>query len=371
MTSDQWLIVGLASGWSGIVGIAGLVVAWLLRHRSLRWGAATVALVGVGGFVAGLVATAQAMFLSPHDFQVVLIVSLVAGLVSLAFALLIANSAVRWSRHLQYAARDLGESGSFSDAVRGPAEFAQVSAELHRTSERLAWSRQRERQLEASRRELVAWVSHDLRTPLAGLRAMTEALEDSLVADPSRYHAQMRTEVDRMTQMVDDLFELSRIHAGALQLTIEQVSLGDVVSEALAGAEPVAKARGVRLRGAVDNGVMIRADPGELSRVVTNLLMNAIRHTASDQSVEVSGRTHGDLVEVTVTDACGGIPDDDIGRVFDVAWRGSHARTPEAGAGAGLGLAIVRGIVEAHRGSVAVVNEAPGCRFSVRLPVHG
>jgi signal transduction histidine kinase len=105
--------------------------------------------------------------------------------------------------------------------------------------------------------------------------------------------------------------------------------------------------------------------------VVTNLLMNAIRHTPSDGTVEVSGRVTGDGVEVEVRDECGGIPDEDLERVFDVAWRGSHARTPEAEvvtAGAGLGLAIVRGIVEAHRGSVDVANEAPGCRFLVRLP---
>ncbi len=246
-----------------------------------------------------------------------------------------------------------------------------MSAELRRTHERLAESRERGRALESSRRELVAWVSHDLRTPLAGLRAMTEALEDDLVDDPARYHAQMRTEVERMTRLVDDLFELSRIHSGALRLSVEEVSLGDVISDALAGADPVARAQGVRLWGAVDDGARVLADARELSRVVSNLLMNAIRHTPSDGTVEVSGRITVHGVEVTVRDECGGIPDEDLGRVFDVAWRGNHARTPEPDApttGAGLGLAIVRGIVEAHRGSVDVTNEAPGCRFLVRLP---
>ncbi|MDX6298663.1 MAG: hypothetical protein QOI51_2520 [Nocardioidaceae bacterium] len=372
MTPDQWTIVGLAAGWSAVVGVVGLGVAYSLRRRSLRWGAAIVAIVGVGGFLAGLVATTRAMLVSDHDFRVVLLVSGVAGVVSLGFALVVAGAAVRWSRSLQEAARRLSDEWPGPETtMSAPAELASVSAELRRTSERLAESRDRERRLESSRRELVAWVSHDLRTPLAGLRAMTEALEDGLVDDPERYHMQMRAEVDRMTRMVDDLFELSQIHAGTLQLTIERVSLGDVISDALAGAGPVARARGVRLGGSVEEGAHVLADPRELSRVVTNLVMNAIRHTPFDGTVEVSGRLAGDVVEVAVRDQCGGIPDGDLARVFDVAWRGSDARTPEPGAatpGAGLGLAIVRGIVEAHRGSVAVSNEAPGCRFLVRLP---
>jgi signal transduction histidine kinase len=373
VTRDHLTIAALAASWSALVGLVGLALAYALRHRSVRWGASIVALVGVGGFVAGLVATAQAMFLSDHDFRVVLLVSAVAGAVSLVFALVVAGAFVRWSRSLQDAARRLSDEndGGFEPALSGPSELASVSAELRRTSERLSESRSRERALEASRRELVAWVSHDLRTPLAGLRAMAEALEDGLVADPGRYHEQIRAEVDRMSQMVDDLFELSRIHAGALQLSIERVRLGDVVSDALAAAGPVARARGVRIDGAVEEAALVSADARELSRVVSNLLMNAIRHTPFDGAVEVSGRLAGDVVELAVRDECGGIPAEDLDRVFEVAWRGSQARTPEPGAptpGGGLGLAIVRGIVEAHRGNVAVVNEARGCRFLVTLP---
>jgi signal transduction histidine kinase len=218
----------------------------------------------------------------------------------------------------------------------------------------------------------VAWVSHDLRTPLAGIRAMAEALEDGLAEDPDRYHARIRGEVERMSRMVDDLFELSRIHAGAFEVALESVALGDLVSEAIAGADPIARARGVRLGGSVEGDVMVRVDPARMSRVLLNLLTNAIRHTPHDGAVEVLGRAGPHGVEVTVHDACGGIPEDELDRVFDVAWRGSAARSPEAptmaGTGAGLGLAIVKGIVEAHRGSVVVSNEEPGCRFVVRLP---
>ena len=181
-----------------------------------------------------------------------------------------------------------------------------------------------------------------------------------------------------MVRMVDDLFELSRIHAGVLTMTPEPVALHDVVSEAIAGADPVARARSVRLGGRVEEGVEVVADAVGLSRVMTNLVINAIRHTPADGSVEIDARAVPDGVELSVTDECGGISEEDMQRVFDVAWRGAPARTPDAGStdgGAGLGLAIVKGIVEAHRGDVRVENVhaedtvgPAGCRFLVTLP---
>src|SRR5262249_62398499 len=114
---------------------------------------------------------------------------------------------------------------------------------------RLAESRDRERALEASRRELVAWVSHDLRTPLAGLRAMSEALEDGVADDPALYYKQIHASVDRLAGMVDDLFELSRIQAGAISSAPEHVGLDDLVSDCLTALEPLARGRGVRLGG--------------------------------------------------------------------------------------------------------------------------
>jgi signal transduction histidine kinase len=374
MTHDQITIVWTTAAWSGGVGVAGGLLLWLGRRASVRWLTVGVAGVAVLAVLAGTLATARAMFLSRHDLGVVALVATVAGMVALAFALGVGSALARWSRSLQDEARRFGDHGSFEPGRTGPAEFSELSEELRRTSERLAQSRDREVALERSRRELVSWVSHDLRTPLAGLRAMTEALEDGLAEDPARYHAQMRAEVERMVRMVDDLFELSRIHSGVMRLSPQPVALGDVVSEALASADSVARAKGVRLGGQVDEGVLVTADPAGLSRVVSNLLMNAIRHTPADGVVEVRGRAVPEGVELTVTDGCGGMAAEDMQRVFDVAWQGSTARTPgaldalPAGAGAGLGLAIVKGIVEAHLGQVAVVNHDPGCRFLVRLP---
>jgi signal transduction histidine kinase len=372
VTRDQIDIVLIAAGWAAAAGVVGLLVGYRTRRWSFRWAITLVAMVAVVAVVAGVIGTANAMFLSDHDFGVVLLVCLVAGVVAVVFALVVGAAVVRWSQALQESARRFGESGEYVEPGGGPAELTELSAELARTSERLRESRESEQRIEESRRQLVAWVSHDLRSPLAGLRAMTESLEDGLADDPARYYQQMRSEVDRMVRMVDDLFELSRIHAGVLQLSLESVALEDVVSEAIAGADPVARAARVHLGGSVDQGLMVRADPAGLSRVVANLVMNAIRHTPADGVVSITGRVVDGGVELSVADGCGGIPEDDLPRVFDVAWRGGHARTPEVnqshGTGAGLGLAIVKGIVEAHDGMVKVVNVSPGCRFLVRLP---
>ena len=368
MTGDQVSVVLIAGGWSLAVGVVGAVLGWRLRRAPIRWSAGLIALVAIGGVVAGVVGTARAMFLSSHDLEVVAWVCAASGVVSAAFALFLAQTLSLSAGRLRTMAAAVGAGDVVAPPRDQPREIRLVGEELALTSERLRSSQARERQLEQSRRELVAWVSHDLRTPLAGLRAMAESLDDGLADDPSRYHRQMLKEVDRMTSMVDDLFELSRIHAGALNLTMQQMALRDVVSEAIAGAIPIAESRRVLVGGQVLPDVEVRADPDALSRVVGNLVMNAIRHTPADGVVLVEGRHTGEMVELTVTDACGGIDAADMTSVFEVGWRGTRARTPGPDAGAGLGLAIVRGLVEAHSGTVGVSNHGAGCRFVVRLP---
>ena len=378
MTSDQVQIVLVAAACAVGVGVLGLVAAWLLRHLSIRWQLGLIVVVAIGSVLAGVVAAARMMFISPHDWGVVALVAGAAGAVSLVVALAVGIAISRWSEALRRDARLLDAHGTYVAVSRGPSELQALSEELARTSERLEESRLREARLEESRRELVSWVSHDLRTPLAGMRAMTEALEDGIAVDPERYHRQIRAEVDRMVRMVDDLFELSRIHAGVLRISPEPVMLRDLVSEAIAGADPVARSRRVRLGGSVDDGILLTADAAGMSRVMTNLIMNAIRHTPADGAVEIRGRALPDGVELSVSDECGGLSEEDMSRVFDLAWRGEAARTPEPALGsveargAGLGLAIVKGIVEAHHGVVRVENvggRAPaGCRFLVHLP---
>lgn len=375
---DILLMGGFAFLGAAVAGLLGALALRLLRGRSLVVSVSVVAAVAVTAMLLGTLAVAWEMFLSPHDLTVVVIVCLMAAVVSLATAVLLGRWVVGRSNALARAARSFGDGGSFAPpAGEATAELAALSRELAATSAKLAESRERERALDASRRELVAWISHDLRTPLAGLRAMSEALEDGVAVEPERYYRRIRTETDRLNAMVGDLFELSRIHAGALALTPTRMSVYDLVGDALAGADPLAREHGVQLVGAgFEAGadpVPVEVDGKEMTRVLGNLLVNAIRRTPADGTVAVAAELReGDAaVVVSVTDECGGIPEDDLGRVFDTGWRGNHARTPSPPAppaGAGLGLAIVRGIVEAHRGRAEVRNVPGGCRFEVILP---
>jgi signal transduction histidine kinase len=335
---DLLTIFALSLGGAAGVAVLGSIVHRLLRGRSIVLHICLLLSVCVFGVLAGITLVARAMFLSPHDLRVLLIVVGISAAVSLAMGI--------------WLGRRLADDAVWAEEARA-----------------------RERQMEVGRRELVAWVSHDLRTPLAGLRAMAEALEDGVVSDPASvadYHRRIRIETDRMARLVDDLFELSRINAGALRLSLANVALGDIVSDAVASAAPLADARRVKLIASDSGWPIIRGSEPELSRVVNNLLRNAIRYTPSDGTVEITGGQDEDGGWLAVTDRCGGIAEEDLPRVFEVAFRGEAARTPQhqndTDSGGGLGLAIVRGLVEAHRGVVGVQNVGDGCQFLVRLP---
>jgi signal transduction histidine kinase len=370
------LMVAVAAGGAAAAGLAGAL--FLMAFRSRSFGAqatvATITPVAAVGVGAVLAAQASAMYLHPDDLPTLAVVSVAALTVALLICFALSRRVSLATQSLEAAARRIG-SGDLTTPVTEPStrEFAALARELDTMSRGLDEARARERQLDASRRELVAWVSHDLRTPLSGIRAMAEALEDGIAGDPetvARYHQAMRVESERLAHLVDELFELSVINAGALNLQPESVSLGDLVSDALAGAGPAAAAQGVRLQGELSGAIpLIELSPSECTRVLRNLLENAIRHTPAGGSVWV--KVGADDVEayVSVADECGGIPENDLDRVFDLAFRGEPARSPGNGGGAGLGLAIARGLIEAHGGTIAVSNHARGCRFEIRLPL--
>nr|WP_240942740.1 HAMP domain-containing sensor histidine kinase [Planosporangium thailandense] len=319
------------------VAVLGALALRLLRDRSLTTAMTVLVLVPLTATFVGVLGVARFMF-SPMLTTTLLICVLVAA-VTVPAAIVLGRGIAR----------------------------------------RSVWERQaraRERAAEASRRELVAWVSHDLRTPLAGIRAMAEALADGVVSEPAETHTyavRIGAEAQRLSAMVDDLFELSRITAGALRLTMSAVALRDVVSEAVSAETPMARKKGVRLRTEAQEWPTVLGSDPELARVVRNLVANAVRHTPADGAVAIQVGVAGDEAWLRVDDACGGIPPQELARVFDVAFRGSTARTPDRAhdgpAGAGLGLAIARGLVEAHHGRIAARNHGPGCRFEVRLPL--
>ncbi|MDQ1464944.1 MAG: hypothetical protein QOC73_1885 [Actinomycetota bacterium] len=372
---DVEVLLGVSAASAVVVTAAGLGLLKVARRRPLRDAALVVALTPVVTVVVAAAIATVSMFLSTEQFGVLIAIVAFAGVSGIATSMVLARTLMRGSDALREAASALIRGEPYIGPSGTPsAELEALAGELEAAYAKLDEARKHERAIEESRRELISWVSHDLRTPLAGIRAMAEALEDDVVStdeDRSLYHRRIRVEVDRLARMVDDLFELSRIHAGALRLSLQRIALTDVVREAVATAAPVASAKGVTVTsdGVDAAGAFVDVDPHALTRVVGNLLGNAIRHTPHDGSVEIAADHDDEFLYLSVTDECGGIADDDIDRVFEVAFRGTHARTPAPDGGAGLGLAIARGIVQAHEGRIRAENVGPGCRFTITLPL--
>jgi signal transduction histidine kinase len=374
---DTGVLLAWALGSAAVAAVVAALLLRVLRHATLAVQASVAALAPVLAVTVALLGTAATMFISTHDLKALLVVTVAAATVGLVTALALGERVARASQRLGDLAQRIGDDGAAAAVpghAGGPSELRRLSAELESALARLAETREQAAAAEDSRRQLVAWVSHDLRTPLSGIRAMVEALEDGVVTDPdtvARYYRTMGRETDRLAGLVDDLFELSRIQAGALHLEMEKIALDELVSDAVAGVSLAATTKGVHLRGDVASPTpVVELSIPEMARVVRNLLDNAIRHTPRGGTVWVEAALDDERAAalVSVRDGCGGIPDPDLPRVFELAYRGDAARTPGDG-GAGLGLAVARGLVEAHRGDITVQNEGQGCRFTIRLPL--
>lgn len=344
--SDLALVFAAAACGGAIAAIGGWVA--ISRTRSLRAAVLVPPVASVVAVLAAVLLATQAMYLQAHDLAIVLAACAGGGGVGVGVGAYLAFRVHRLER----------------DAARETAY------------------RQQHEQAERTRRELVAWLTHDLRTPLAGVRVMAEALEDGIADDPARYLRRIREQVDHVSAMVDDLFDLSRLQSGEQSLARETVDLAAVVAGAGGQVAAVAAARSVAVRLPGPGGrhgswpdpstARVTGDGAALGRVVANLLANAVRATPPGGRIDVTvtGPDPQGRVVLEVADSCGGIPGGDLPRLFEPGWRGLRARTPGTG-GAGMGLAIVRGIVEAHGGTVTVRNDGPGCRFRVDLPAAG
>jgi signal transduction histidine kinase len=341
---------------------AGLLAAVALRRLpTLRLQLAGLALVATLLPLAAVVLSGLVMFDSGHD-EVLLAAAAASSTVALVAALLVARAIARPVERLRVTSAALaGGDLSARAPETGPAELRQLA---HATNEMAG----RLEELFDVRRQLVAWASHDLRTPIASLQAMVEALEDGL-AEPSDYLRAMREQVRALGMLVDDLFELARIDAGALTLELEDAPLSGLVESAVRGLQPQAQAQRVSLETRVDgNGLRVRCAPDKVERVLYNLVANALRHTPSDGSVAVLAGPKEDEVIVTVEDTGDGFAPDALVRAFERFWRADRSRSRERG-GSGLGLAIARGLVEAQGGRIWAENRPDGgARISFTLP---
>jgi signal transduction histidine kinase len=337
----------------------GLALAYLLRLLpTLRLQLAALAVLAVVLPLGAVLLSGWVMFHMGDDKKILAVMAL-SALTAIVAALVVARSVADAIDRVRLVSTELARGDLTSRAPEtGPAEVAQLAASFNEMGENL-------RRLFDTRRELVAWASHDLRTPLASMQAMLEALEDGL-AEPDEYIPALRSQVAVLAQLVDDLFELARIDAGALTLELRELPLEPVVASSLRGVEPEARLRGVHLAASVAGDTKARFAPVEVERVLMNLLTNALRHTPSDGSVAVRVEALENEVQVAVEDTGDGLDTEARTRMFERFWRGDPSRTSR---GAGLGLAIARGLVEAQGGRIwAEERDEGGARVCFTLP---
>ena len=360
------LVVGLSAAGLG----AAHLVARGRPRRPLQFRFDLVAGTAVGVILLAVLAAAELMFVSHHDALVVSAIALAAALVSLRAARLASAGVVRETGELRDALAEVG-AGRRDARVQAEAaiELDELARAASRMIEQLDEEERRRDAADAARRNLVASISHDLRTPLAALRLMLAAIEDDVVdeATRDRYLATMHTHVEALGAMVDDLFELSRLEAGELEWSIRQVELHDLVDETVAAMRAEGEAKGVAVAAELQPLPRpARADPERLQRVLFNLIQNAIRHTPTDGSVTVRAEPAGDWVEIEVADTGAGIPPEDRERLFEPFVRGPDDGRPDPGAG--LGFALCRAIVEAHGGRIWLADSDAGTRVRFVIP---
>lgn len=324
---------------------AGTFAALALRRLpTLRLRLAGLALLSVVLPLAAVLLSGVVMFAAGHDV-VLLGVTAGSATASIAAALLLARSVTGPVERLRSASAALARGDlSARASAEGPAELAELAATFNQMAQNID-------ELFDARTQLVAWASHDLRTPLSSLQAMLEAVEDGL-AEPERYLPAMREQVRTLGGLVDDLFELARLDAGTLTFELADTPVQPLVESCLRGLEAQARSRGVRLEARASAPAVAHCAPDKVERVLFNLLTNALRHTPTDGSVAVLVERAETEVRVSVEDTGEGIR---AGR-----------RDRE---GTGLGLAIARGLVEAQGGRIWAENRpGGGARVSFTLP---
>jgi signal transduction histidine kinase len=344
------LTLALCSLGAGIIG--GLALRLL---PTLRLRLAGLALLASGLPLVAVVASGLIMFDTRHDALVTLIAA-AASASALVGALLVSRSISLPLHALRHTAQRLADGELEARApITGPSELRDVASVVNEMSSALDG-------LLRAQRDLVAAASHDLRTPLANLRAAAEALEDG-VGDPALHLASLQAQVERMTLLVDDLLDLSRFDAGVVSLDLAEIEVQPLLDDCVALYAADARTADVLLERECPPGLRGRFDPLQLGRVLSNLVGNAIRHTPPGGRVLIRAR---DGLEVSVIDTGAGLPAGAGERVFERFWRGDESR---GAGGTGLGLAIARAIVELHGGTIRV-GDTPGggASFTFTLP---
>jgi signal transduction histidine kinase len=367
------LFLGVTAAVSGLAGYIAYRLGWLERMPSLN-----LSLMG-SYVIASLLTffnvwvTANLMFASPHDLQLATVLLIFATSIALLLGYFLSSGITRRIATLKAAAHRLAAGDLTTRApLEGRDEIAALAASFNEMAERLQDADCQQRELDTLRRDLVAWASHDLQTPLTAIRVQIEALADGMVDDPATAQRYLRTtqrQVNDLSMLIDDLFQVAQLDAGGVIIQPAVCSLSDLISDTLESFSALARERNVSLSGSVAPDVdPATLDAPRIGRVLNNLIGNALRHTPTGSSVTVSAGRKGPQIHITVSDTGEGISPQDLPHIFERFYRGEKSRNRGTG-GSGLGLAIAQGIVLAHGGSIAV--ESPpgaGTTFQITLP---
>jgi signal transduction histidine kinase len=349
--------------------IARFVSSVRSRAGSLAGQFALAVAIVVAPILVALLVVGLLMVVSGTNVVLLAAIVLGAGALAVAAARLLAGSILRDVASIRDGLEAVGR-GEREIAIETAAsdELGELAAAANVMTGQLRAEEAARDQSDAARRHLVAAISHDLRTPITSLRLLAEAVEDEIVDGELRrtYMARMRTHIDVLSTLIDDLFELSRLEAGDITWSLEQVPLHELVNETVDAIRVHAEAKGIAVRSEVpDELAPARANPEKLQRVLFNLIQNSIRHTPADGSVVVRAERVADAIEVEVRDTGEGIAPEERERIFTMFYRGDAARS---GGGAGLGLAVSRAIVEAHGGRIWLADAPVGTRVRFSLP---
>ena len=364
----------LVSG--GVSLLLGLAFLAGYRGRLLRGvrGKLLLAVVMSAGLVLMNVGfTAYLMFLSSHDLTLLVLLMVFSLGMAAYFALVVANSFDSTLQTLLDGVRQIGESKLDTRIeIRSGDEIEDLGQAFNMMAAQLEDAFARQREMEQARRQLIAAVSHDLRTPLATMQVMVESINEGVVTDTEtlqRYHRTLLAEIGYLSRLIDDLFELSQLDFGLVQLQPERASISDLVSDTLEALRPQAEQRRLTLQGEVHGYIPeVVMDSSRMQRVLYNLVQNALRHTPPEGGVVIRAMDAGEEVTISVADTGEGIESEEIARIFERFYRGSRART-RGEAGSGLGLTIAKGIVELHGGRIWADSErGAGSTFSFTLP---
>jgi signal transduction histidine kinase len=357
---------------SSLAGYLAYRLGWIALTPSLRWGLMGIYAISSILTFFNVWFSAQMMFASQHDLLLAIVLLVFAGGMAMALGFFLSNAVTERLGHLKGAAERLAE-GNLETRVRvaGRDELAALATAFNQMAAQLQASAEKQRELERLRNDLIAWVGHDLQTPLASMRAILEALADGVVEDPAtvrRYLDIAQRDVRSLSALIDDLFQMAQLDSVGIPLDRAESSLADLISDTLESFSTLAKQQGVRLEGRADPGVdPVLMDTQRIGRVLNNLVGNALRHTPPGGQVEVHAKRMEKGVEVSVRDTGEGIRAEDLPHIFERFYRGEKSRSRTTG-GSGLGLAIARGIVQAHEGEINAESRPGDTRFTFRLP---